>query len=65
MANQKLHQRRLRLDLVHSSDKRCRRVKDRIRLWKQEVRDEVMARCCALHNFRGCLPPWQPMIESG
>jgi hypothetical protein len=64
MANQELHQRRLRLDLVQSSGKRCRRVKDRIRLWKQEARAVVMARCCALHNFRGCLPPWQPVIES-
>ena len=42
----------------------CRIVKDRMRLWKQGVRDLVMARCCALHNFRVRLTPWQPMIES-
>src|SRR5713101_7984565 len=27
-------------------------VKDRIRLWKEGVRDLVMELCCALHNFR-------------
>jgi hypothetical protein len=27
-------------------------VKDRIRLWKQGVRDLVMELCCALHNGR-------------
>jgi hypothetical protein len=34
MANQELHQRRLRIDHVHSCVKRCRSVKDRSRLWK-------------------------------
>ena len=42
--------------------KRCRIVKDRIRLWRQGVRDLVMEMCCALHNFRVRLTPWQPMI---
>ena len=50
--NQALHQRRLRIEHVNSSVKRCRIVKERIRLRKQGVRDLVMARCCALHNFR-------------
>jgi len=40
-------------------------VKDRIRLWKEGVRDLVMELCCALHNFRVRLNPWLPMIESG
>jgi DDE superfamily endonuclease len=61
-ANQALHQRRLRIEHVNSSVKRCRIVKDRIRLWKQGVRDLVMELCCALHNFRVRLSPWQPMI---
>ena len=60
-ANQALHQRRLRIEHVNSSVKRCRIVKDRIRLWKAGVRDLVMERCCALHNFRVRLTPWQPM----
>jgi hypothetical protein len=62
VANQALHYRRLRIEHVHSSVKRCRIVKDRIRLWKQGVRDLVMELCCALHNFRVRLTPWQPMI---
>jgi hypothetical protein len=57
-----LHQRRLRIEHVNSSVKRCRVVKDRIRLWKDGVRDLVMALCCALHNFRVRLTPWQPMV---
>ncbi len=61
-ANQALNQRRLRIEHVNSSVKRCRIVKDRIRLWKQGVRDLVMELCCALHNFRVRLTPWQPMI---
>jgi hypothetical protein len=62
LANQALHQRRLRIEHVNSSVKRCRIVKDRLRLWKTGTRDLVMALCCALHNFRVCLTPWQPMI---
>ena len=61
-ANQALHQRRLRIEHVNSSVKRCRIVKDRSRLWKEGVRALVMARCCALHNFRVRLTPWQPMV---
>ena len=62
LANQELNQRRLRVEHVNSSVKRCRIVKDRIRLWKAGVRDLVMELCCALHNFRVRLNPWQPMI---
>jgi DDE superfamily endonuclease len=61
-ANQALNQRRLRIEHVNSSVKRCRIVKDRLRLWKQGVRDLVMELCCALHNFRVRLNPWLPMI---
>jgi hypothetical protein len=60
--NQALHQRRLRIEHVNSSVKRCRIVKDRIRRWKQGVRDLVREVCCALHNFRVRLNPWLPMI---
>src|SRR5215813_6804698 len=48
-----------------SGGKRCRIVKDRIRLWKAGIRDLVMELCCALHNFRVRLHPWQPIVESG
>jgi hypothetical protein len=62
LANQALHHRRLRIEHVNSSIKRCRIVKDRIRLWKQGVRDLAMEICCALHNFRVRLTPWQSMV---
>jgi hypothetical protein len=62
LSNQALHQRRLRIEHVNSSVKRCRIVRDRLRLWKTGVRDRVMEICCALHNFRVRLSPWQPMI---
>ncbi len=39
VANQALTQRRLRIEHVNSDVKRCRIVKDRIRLWKEGVRD--------------------------
>jgi len=57
-----LNQRRLRIEPVNSSVKRCRIVKDRLRLWKEGIRDLVMELCCALHNFRVRLNPWLPMI---
>src|SRR5712692_3638314 len=62
IANQALTQRRQRIEHVNSSVKRCRIVKDRLRLWKKGVRDLVMEICCALHNFRVRLTPWQPMV---
>jgi hypothetical protein len=60
--NEALHKRRLRIEHVNSSVKRCRIVKDRLRLWKKGIRDLVMELGCALHNFRVRLSPWQPMI---
>jgi len=60
--NLALHTRRLRIEHVNSSVKRCRIVKNRIRLWKEGVRDLVRELCCALHNFRVRLTPWRPMI---
>ena len=43
-ANQALHQRRLRIEHVHSSVKRGHIVKDRLRLWRDGVRALVMPR---------------------
>jgi hypothetical protein len=60
--NQARHHRRRRIEHVNSSVKRCRIVKDRLRLWKEGIRDLVMEVCCALHNFRVRLTPWQPMV---
>ena len=58
LTNQALHDRRLRIEHVNSSVKRCRIVKDRMRLWKEGVRDLVMDLCCALHHVRVRLHPW-------
>jgi hypothetical protein len=62
LANQALPQRRLRIEHVNRSVKRCRIVQDRIRRWKDGIRDVVMELCCALHHFRVRLTPWQSMI---
>jgi hypothetical protein len=61
-ANRRIARRRLRIEHVNSSVKRCRIVHDPNRLRKAGVRDVVMEICCALHNFRVRLIPWQPMV---
>lgn len=61
-ANQQIARRRVRIEHVNSSVKRCRIVKDTIRLFKEGVRDMVAEVCCALHNFRVRITPWQPMV---
>jgi hypothetical protein len=60
--NRRIARRRVRLEHVHSSVKRCRIVRDTSRLRKAGVRDLIMEICCALHNFRVRLVPWQPMV---
>jgi hypothetical protein len=61
-ANRRIARRRVRIEHVNSSIKRCRIVHDTSRLRKAGVRDRVMEVCCALHNFRVRLMPWQPML---
>jgi len=62
LAQHRVNQRRLRIEHVNSRVKRCRIVQERLRLWKEGIRDLVMELCCALHNFRVRLTPWQQMI---
>lgn len=59
--NQVLARRRVRIEHVNSSVKRCRMVKDALRLWRGTIRDLVMEVACALHNFRLRYRPWAPM----
>lgn len=59
--NQALARRRVRIEHVNSSIKRCRMVKDALRLWRGTIRDLVMEVACALHNFRLRYRPWAPM----
>jgi hypothetical protein len=61
-ANRRIARRRVRIEHVNSSVKCCRIVHDTCRLRKAGVRDVVMEVCCALHNFRVRLTPWQPMV---
>jgi len=61
-ANRRIARRRVRIEHVNSRVKRCRIVHDTHRLRKAGVRDLVMEVCCALHNYRVRLLPWQPMV---
>jgi hypothetical protein len=61
-ANQRIARRRVRIEPVNSSVKRCRSVHDTCRLRKAGIRDLLMEICSALHNFRVRLTPWQPMV---
>jgi DDE superfamily endonuclease len=61
-ANRRIARRRVRIEHVNSSVKRGRIVHDTNRLRKAGVRDLVMEVCCALHNFRVRLTPWQSMV---
>jgi hypothetical protein len=61
--NRKLARRRVRIEHVNSSVKRCRMLKETIRMWKAGIRDMVMEIGCALHNFRVRMTPsWTPMV---
>ena len=62
VVNQQLARRRVRIEHVNSSVKRCRILKDTIRLYKDNVRDVVAEIGCSLHNFRVRISPWEPMI---
>ena len=61
-ANRRIARRRVRIEPVNSSVKRCHSVRDPNRLRQVGVRDLVMEICCGLHHFRGRLLPWQPMV---
>jgi DDE superfamily endonuclease len=61
--NRKLARRRVRIEHVNSRVKRCRMLKETIRMWKAGIRDMVMEIGCALHNFRVRMTPsWTPML---
>jgi hypothetical protein len=61
-ANRRIARRRVRIEHVNSSVKRCRIAHDTSRLRKAGVRDLVMEICRALHNFRVRLIPWRAMV---
>jgi hypothetical protein len=51
---------RIRILVEHAigGSKRYRIVKDQVRNWKNNFRDQVMETCCGLHNFRLNFRPW-------
>jgi hypothetical protein len=61
-ANRRIASRRVRIEHVNSSVKRCRIVHDTCRLRKAGIRDLLMEVCSALPNFHLRLAPWQAMV---
>ena len=61
--NRVIAARRVLIEHIICSIKRCRIVKDTLRLWKDTARDMVMAVCCGLHNFRLRLCPWPSLSQ--
>ena len=57
-ANQALARLRVRIEHVISGVKRCRMVKERIRLHTGGIRDLVMEVAAGLHNLRLRFRPW-------
>jgi hypothetical protein len=59
--NRQIARRRVRIEHIISSVKRCAIVTRPIRLRADDIRDVVMEICCALHNLRVRLSPWKPL----
>jgi DDE superfamily endonuclease/Helix-turn-helix of DDE superfamily endonuclease len=49
---------RVRVEHAINGIKRYRIVKDQLRNWRANFRDQVMETCCGLHNFRLRFRPW-------
>jgi hypothetical protein len=56
--NREISRVRIRVEHAIGGVKRYRIVKDQVRNWKQDFRDQVMETCCGLHNFRLNFRPW-------
>jgi hypothetical protein len=56
--NQAISRIRIRIEHIIGSVKRYRIVKDTVRSWKNNFRDQVLETCCGLHNFRIRFRPW-------
>jgi hypothetical protein len=57
-ANRAISSSRIRIEHAIGGVKRDRMVKDKIRLFKDGIRDTIMETCCGLHNFRLQYRPW-------
>lgn len=56
--NSEISSVRIRVEHVVSSVKRYRIIKEKMRNWRKDFRDQVMETCCGLHNFRLHFRPW-------
>ena len=56
--NRRINSIRVRIEHAISGIKRCRIVKDKLRLWREHSHDMVMETCCGLHNYRLRYRPW-------
>ena len=65
--NRRINRIRVQVEHVISGIKRCRIVKDKLRLWREGIHDMVMETCCGLHNYRLRYRPWSYPVsnESG
>lgn len=50
--NRRIASQKIRIEHTIGSVKRCRIVKDKLRYWRDAVRDMVMAIATGLHNLR-------------
>jgi len=57
-SNHQISSIRVRVEHAIGGVKRYRIVKDKIRNWKDDFRDQVMETYCGLHNFRLEFRPW-------
>src|SRR5919109_1533494 len=57
--NRRISSIRIRIEHAIGGVKRYRIVKDKIRLFKDGLRDTIMETCCGLHNFRLQSRPWR------
>jgi len=56
--NKEIASIRVRVEHVISGIKRLRIIKDKIRAWANDFRDQAMEIACGLHNFRLKFRPW-------
>jgi DDE superfamily endonuclease len=56
--NRRISSISMRIEHAIGGVKRYRIVQDKIRLFKDGIRDAIMETCCGLHNFRLQYRPW-------
>ncbi len=56
--NHRIASDKMRIEHTMCSVKRCRIVKEKLRYWRDAMRDIVMEIACGLHNLRLRHRPW-------